>query len=104
MIELEHRDREIKRLQDIIDERNDKLKVVSVTQEKNLDKCIEFDKKIRELEDENRKLKNKISDASLENDTLVLKQKAEGTFMVEVDHLRADIQRLIKMLKNTSEF
>lgn len=33
-----------------------------------------------------------------------LSHKAEGTFMVEVEHLRADVARLLLMLKNTQEY
>lgn len=33
-----------------------------------------------------------------------MNKKAEGTFLVEVEHLRADIKRLVAMLRSTSEF
>lgn len=33
-----------------------------------------------------------------------LSHKAEGTFMVEVEHLRADVNRLLQMLRNTQEY
>lgn len=33
-----------------------------------------------------------------------LSHKAEGTFLVEVEHLKSDVSRLLQMLRNTSEY
>lgn len=33
-----------------------------------------------------------------------LSHKAEGTFLVEVEHLRGDVKRLLEMLRNTEEY
>lgn len=40
----------------------------------------------------------------MDNDVLQLNKKAEGTFMVEVEHLRSDVKRLVGMLRTTEEF
>ncbi|KAL4471197.1 hypothetical protein ABPG72_007564 [Tetrahymena utriculariae] len=102
--ELEHKDNEIKRLKNLLDERNDKLKVVTVTQEKNFDRCLILDKEIQNLQDENQKLRRELQQKSHELDMSKLSHKAEGTFMVEVEHLRGDVQRLLDMLRNTEEY
>ena len=84
--------------------RNDRLKVVTVTQERNLDNCLELDKKNQEQEEELRALRAKLQETAQSNDVLTLGKKVEGVFLVEVEHLRSDVKRLVKMLRNTQEF
>ncbi len=50
---------------------------------------------MRELEEENRALRISCEKKEFTNDNLVLDKKAEGVFLVEVEHLRADVKRLV---------
>lgn len=49
-------------------------------------------------------LKQQIEDLQKELDELYIKRKVEGTAILEVEHLKADNQRLIGILKGTKEY
>jgi hypothetical protein len=53
----------------------------------------EIDEMRRELEDTRKKL-----------DEVVMQRKSEGTALLEIDHYKADNERLIAMLSKTEEF
>ncbi|CAD8081911.1 unnamed protein product [Paramecium sonneborni] len=61
-------------------------------------KVEDLQKEIKELQSQNHKLNHHISQLKDQNDNLKFAQQKEATFMIEVEHLRSDNQRLITLL------
>lgn len=59
-MELDFKEIEIKRLNDLLDERNNKIKVVAASNERDSDRCYDMEKKLQFLEEENQKLSFKL--------------------------------------------
>jgi len=53
---------------------------------------------------ENNRLRNQVAELEKTVQDLFVSRKGEGSFQVELDKLRADNDRLIMLLKNTSEY
>lgn len=52
---------------------------------------------------ENNRLRNQVADLEKTVQDLFVSRKGEGSFQVEIDNLKADNERLILLLRNTSE-
>ena len=52
---------------------------------------------------ENNRLRNQVAELEKTVQDLFASRKGEGSFQVELDKLRADNDRLLRLLKNTSE-
>ncbi|CAD8075503.1 unnamed protein product [Paramecium primaurelia] len=61
-------------------------------------KVEDLQKEIKELQSQNHKLNHHIKILKDQNDDLKFAQQKEATFMIEVEHLRTDNQRLITLL------
>ncbi|CAD8160584.1 unnamed protein product [Paramecium octaurelia] len=61
-------------------------------------KVDDLQKEIKELQSQNHKLNHHIKILKDQNDDLKFTQQKEATFMIEVEHLRTDNQRLITLL------
>jgi len=102
--ELEEKNREIQRLKGLAKERVDKLSTVTVSHGQASSK---IDRLEEEVEDKNREiayLKKDLEEAKKTIHDLQQIKKSEGLAMLEIEHLRADVKRLVKMLKTTKEY
>lgn len=102
--ELEEKNRELQNLRDLSKTRVDKLSVVTVSHGQASSK---IDRLEEEVEDKNREiafLKRELEDARSTIHDLQQIKKSEGLAMLEIEHLKADVQRLVKMLKTTKEY
>jgi hypothetical protein len=52
---------------------------------------------------ENNRLRAKLGETEKNLDELYLSRKSEGTALLELEHLKADNNRLIRLLKSTKE-
>jgi len=102
--ELEEKNKEIQRLKGLTMDRGEKLSMVTVSHS-------QASSKIERLEDEvelkNREinfLKKELDEAQKTIHQLQQIKKSEGLAIVEIEHLKADVQRLVKMLKTTKEY
>jgi len=102
--ELDEKNREIERLRTISKDRVDQLSVVSVSHG-------QADARINRLEDdvdskdrEIARLKNELSEARATITDLQSIKKSEGLAILEIEHLRSDVKRLVKMLRTTKEY
>jgi hypothetical protein len=86
-----------------VEERKEDANIAKVTQEKNWDKAWTFERQLEARDQQIRSLEARIREMQRENDDLVFSKKTESTYMVELDHLRADVKRLVKMLRTTNE-
>jgi len=102
--ELEEKNRELQNLRDLCKTRVDKLSVVTVSHGQASSK---IDRLEDEVEDKNREiafLKSELEEAKKTINDLQQVKKSEGIAMLEIEHLKADVQRLVKMLKTTQEY
>lgn len=102
--ELEEKNREIQNLRDLAKTRVDKLSVVSVSHGQASSKIERLED---EVEDKNREigyLKRELEEARKTIHDLQQIKKSEGIAMLEIEHLKGDVQRLVKMLKTTKEY
>lgn len=102
--ELEDKKREIERLKLMVRERADKLSVVSVSYEQTADKISRYESDIQSKNQEISDLKRRLEEASKSHADLKQVKESEGLASLEIEHLRADVQRLVKMLKSTAEY
>jgi len=102
--ELEEKNREIDRLKTLARERVDKLSTVSVSHSQASSQINRLEDQIESQKDEIASLKRELQESR--NTIVDLRQvkKSEGLAMIEIEHLRSDVQRLVKMLKTTKEY
>jgi hypothetical protein len=101
--ELEDKKREIDRLKLLVRERTDKLSVVSVSYDQTADKISRYESEIDSQKREIDSLRLKLESAEKLQSELRQVKESEGLQHVEIEHLRADVQRLVKMLRSTEE-
>jgi len=102
--ELEEKNREIQNLRGLAQTRVDKLSTVTVSHGQASSKIERLED---ELEDKNREiafLRQDLDDAKKTIHDLQQIKKSEGLALLEIEHLKADVQRLVKMLKTTKEY
>jgi hypothetical protein len=101
--ELFRKENELTDLKNTIDNKNSSLASVKVAQDyfqeeskRGLKSANSKEKVIKELEGEIRQLENQI-------DNLYIDRRVEGTALLELEHLRADNERLIGLLKENEK-
>lgn len=52
---------------------------------------------------ENNRLRNQVADLEKTVQDLFVSRKGQGSFEVEIDNMKADVERLILLIKNTTE-
>jgi hypothetical protein len=53
---------------------------------------------------ENNRLRNTVAELEKSVQDLYISRKGDGSYKVEIDNLKADNERLIMLLKNTTEY
>jgi len=101
--ELLRKENELTNLKNTIDNKNSNLASVKVAQDyfqeeskRGLKAANSKEKMIKELEGEIRQLENQI-------DNLYIDRKVEGTALLQLEHLRADNERLVGLLKENKK-
>lgn len=113
--ELEEKNKELEKFKTLCKERLDKFSSAHMSFEQANNKAQRLEYEIAEKNEELIDLKRKVEQVrSKRNYLLMFKDEKlfiefkktkdnEGTALVEVEHLRAEVQRLIKLLKSTKE-
>jgi len=102
--ELEEKNREIQNLKGLCKTRVDKLSVVSVSHGQASSKIDRLEEEIEDKKREISFLTNELEEARKTINDLQQIKKSEGIAMLEIEHLKGDVQRLVKMLKTTQEY
>lgn len=101
--ELLRREKELSDLKNTIDSKNSSLASVKVAQD-----CLKEESKrgLRTAESRKRvvrELKNEIRQLEDQIDSLYIDRRVEGTALLELEHLKADNERLVAMLKQSEK-
>lgn len=98
------REEEIKRLNHDIGKRETELTKLHVVNHVDMAEIRsnqeELDRKDRQIEE----LRRELEEARRKIDEVVMTRKSEGTALLEIEHYKADNERLIQMLAQTKEF
>jgi len=101
--EMTIKDNDIASLKENIKEKNQTIATVTVVGDHFKEKSSICTKKLETKDETIAKLNEKIHDLQNELDNLYIKRKVEGTALLEVEHLKADNERLISMLKSSGQ-
>jgi hypothetical protein len=102
--EIDVREEEIGRLKNQLMNKDDAIKVISVAQERFKQQTMELEEEVQRKAIMIRTMGTSIKDGEKAVDSLSLNRRAEGTALLEVEHLKADNARLVRLLKSTKEF
>lgn len=75
-----------------------------VANDRNFEKVFSLEKQLKNKEHEILDLEKKFEKLKRENEELILNKKSESISLIEVEHLRNDVKRLLQMLRSTKEF
>lgn len=102
--EIDIREEEINRLKRILGQKEEDIRTLNL-------KLTQMSERMRDIEDElelksgeNNRLRNSVADLEKTVQDLFVSRKGDGSYQVELDSIKADNDRLIKLLKNTSEY
>ena len=101
--ELDLKDDEITGLKQTIASKNSNLCTAAVVQEQYKATAQAVQQVADRKDDVITNLKDKVEELQTELDELYIKRKVEGTALLEVEHLKAANQRLVGLLKGTSQ-
>ena len=75
-----------------------------VSNDKNLERVFLLEKQLLEKQERMSELSNLVEKMKKENAELTFSKKSEGVSLIETEHLRNDVRRLLQMLRSTKEF
>jgi len=102
--ELDDKQRALHRNKDITRDTVEKLSVASVGYTQAVGRVQRLEEELGEKNREIATLKSDLAEAKRTIFDLQQVKKSEGLAMLEIEHLRSDTQRLVKMLKTTAEY
>lgn len=102
--ELSYKTKEISDLQNELQQKAYKMSSAIVSNDKNFEKIYLLEKQLQMKQDEILQLTSILEKVKKENEELTFSRQSESISMIEVEHLRNDVKRLLQMLKSTNEF
>jgi len=102
--ELDDKQRALYRNKDITRDTVEKLSVASVGYTQAVGKVQRLEEELNDKNREIANLKNDLAEAKRTIFDLQQVKKSEGLAMLEIEHLRSDTNRLVKMLRTTQEY
>jgi len=102
--ELDERNKELQNTKNLSNQRVEKLSVASVSYNQASAKIERLEDDLDDKRREISTLKKELDEARKTIQELQQIKKSEGLAILEIEHLRADNQRLVKMLKTTKEY
>ena len=102
--EISQRDEEVARYRAQVMNRDDEMKVFKVRFEQMENSVGDLEEEVEFKCSEINKLRVGMAEAEKTIDDLYLSRKSEGAVTLELEHLKADNQRLLKLLKQTKEY
>ena len=85
-------------------EKTAKMSTAIVTNDKNLEKVFLLEKQLQTKQEQIIELNSSVEKLKKENSELTFNKKSESISLIEVEHLRNDVRRLLQMLRSTKEF
>ena len=102
--EIDYKGREISELHRDLQERTAKMSTAIVSNDRNLERVFGLEKQLQEKQEKINELGANIEKMRKENAELTFSKKSEGVSLIESEHLRNDVRRLLQMLRSTKEF
>ena len=102
--QIRERDEEIARLRELLKGKEESLESAVARHDIVRTKMQDFGAEVQQRDSELSSLRKQLVHLQRTADTAVLSRKGEGPLMVQVEHLKSDNERLIKLLKSTKEF
>ena len=102
--EIKDKENNIKKLNKSISKKNNQIKSISVDNRLNINSSNNYKNNLSKQISQNKKLNEKIIDLEKQIADLNFYKKNEGNLLLELQHLRDDNIRLLKMLNDTEEF
>lgn len=102
--EIDNHKYEVDYLRSALNDQTDKLSGLVVSGDFRAHKESIMSKEMELLQRENELLKKEVAELKSENNKVLHQRQNEGFSMLENDNLKAEIQRLFKMLKTTKEY
>lgn len=102
--EIDYKGKEISDLHRDLHERTAKMSNALVSNDKNLERVFLLEKQLLEKQERINELTNLVEKMKKENAELTFSKKSEGVSLIETEHLRNDVRRLLQMLRSTKEF
>ena len=101
--DLGEKQKEIGKLKGLSKDTTDKLSVVGVSYNQATCKIDRLEDEVDLKNQEIASLRRELEEARQTIDDLRMVKKSEGLATLEIEHLRSDVKRLVKMLRTTSE-
>lgn len=102
--QIRERDEEIARLRELLKGKEESLESAVARHDIVRTKMQDFGAEVQQRDSEISSLRKQLAQLQRTADTAILSRKGEGPLMVQVEHLKSDNERLIKLLKSTKEF
>lgn len=102
--EIDYKGKEISDLHRDLQERTAKMSSALVSNDKNLERVFLLEKQLLDKQERITELSNLVEKMKKENVELTFSKKSEGVSLIETEHLRNDVRRLLQMLRSTKEF
>lgn len=102
--EIAYKSKEIGDLKRDLQDRTSKMSSAVVTNDKNMEKVFLLEKQLQAKQDQIKDLHQCIEKLKIENNELTFNKKSESVSLIEIEHLRNDVRRLVQMLRCTKEF
>lgn len=102
--EINAREEELGSLRARLHQKAEELKVAEIGAVAYQHRAQDFGKEVSSKDEEIRLLRSQIDDLRQQVVYLHSSRKSEGTALLEIEHVKADNDRLIKMLKTTKDF
>ena len=102
--EIDYKGKEISDLHRDLHERTAKMSNALVSNDKNLERVFLLEKQLLEKQEIINEMAHSIEKMKKENAELTFNKKSEGVSLIETEHLRNDVRRLLQMLRSTKEF
>lgn len=102
--ELDFKSKELGELRKDIQERTAKMSSAVVSNDKNMEKVFLLERQLQEKQEQINELNKSLEKLKKESNELTFSKKCESVSLIEVEHLRNDVRRLLQMLRSTQEF
>ncbi|CAI2362783.1 unnamed protein product [Moneuplotes crassus] len=102
--EINNKEEELASMRARLHNKAEELKIAEIGAVTNHIRANDFGAEIVEREEIIQQLKSEVQDLKQQLHETQAQRKSEGTALLEVEHIKADNERLIKLLKKTKEF
>lgn len=102
--EIDIREEEIGRLKRQLGMREDEISVLTQRQEQMSERMADIEEELELKSGENNRLRAQVADQEKTVQDLYVSRKGQGSFEVEMEKMKADNERLMRLLRTTNEY